>query len=73
MKGLMKGYIKIDRVLCKGCAICIEFCSKDAIVLDTKVNAAGYTPAKPTNNSECNGCGVCAIVCPDVVIEVFRE
>jgi 2-oxoglutarate ferredoxin oxidoreductase subunit delta len=69
----MKGSIQIDRELCKGCQICIEFCKRKVITLYTKVNAAGYIPAMPGNMEECNGCGVCAIVCPEVAIEVYRE
>jgi 2-oxoglutarate ferredoxin oxidoreductase subunit delta len=70
---MVKGYIKTDRELCKGCGICIEFCPKAAITLDTKVNVAGYIPAKFIDNGKCNGCGICAIVCPDVAVEVYRE
>ncbi len=69
----MKGSVKIDRELCKGCQLCIEFCTRKVITLQDKVNAAGYIPAQPGNPQECNGCGVCAIVCPDVAIEVYRE
>jgi 2-oxoglutarate ferredoxin oxidoreductase subunit delta len=69
----MKGSIQIDRELCKGCLVCIEFCPKKVITLYSRVNAAGYIPVMPTNNSECTGCAICAIVCPEVAIEVYRE
>ena len=69
----MKGSIQIDRELCKGCQLCMEFCPKAVISLHTRVNAAGYIPAMPSNMAECTGCGVCAIVCPEVAIEVYRE
>jgi 2-oxoglutarate ferredoxin oxidoreductase subunit delta len=69
----MKGNIQIDRELCKGCQLCIEFCPKTVIGLHVKVNAAGYIPAMPSNQAECTGCGICAIVCPEVAIEVYRE
>lgn len=69
----MKGSIKIDQELCKGCLVCIEFCTKAGMALNQKVNAAGYIPVSPVNNSECNGCGICALVCAEVAIEVYRE
>ena len=69
----MKGYIEINRELCKGCQICMAFCSKAVIAPYSKVNVAGYLPVSPTNNEECTGCGVCAIVCPEVAIEVYRD
>jgi 2-oxoglutarate ferredoxin oxidoreductase subunit delta len=69
----MKGSITIDRELCKGCQVCIEFCPRKVISIDTRVNAAGYLPATPSHNEECTGCSACAVVCPDVAIEVYRE
>ena len=69
----MKGYIEVDRELCKGCQICVAFCPKAVIAPYVKVNAAGYLPVTPSNNGECTGCGVCATVCPEVAIEVYRD
>ncbi len=69
----MKGYIKIDQGLCKGCQICIAFCPKTIITQSDKVNASGYLPAVFNKDSECTGCAVCAVVCPEVAIEVYRD
>lgn len=49
---------------CKGCGICVEFCPKDALVLDEKEKAH---LAHPDN---CNGCGMCELRCPDLAIEL---
>jgi 2-oxoglutarate ferredoxin oxidoreductase subunit delta len=68
----VKGYIEIDRELCKGCEICISFCPKDVISLADKLNASGYLPAFFNDDGECTGCAVCALVCPEVAIEVYR-
>ena len=68
----MKGYIEIDRELCKGCEICIFFCPKDAISLSDKLNASGYLPVIFNGSKECTGCAICAVVCPEVAIEVYR-
>ena len=68
----MKGYIEVDRELCKGCHICMAFCPRDVILVSDKLNANGYLPIQFTNTGECTGCAICAIVCPDVAIEVYR-
>jgi 2-oxoglutarate ferredoxin oxidoreductase subunit delta len=68
----MKGKIVIDQELCKGCALCIEFCPKQLIKLSDKLNAAGYQPAGSQINEDCSGCASCATVCPEVAIEVYR-
>ena len=68
-----KGSIKIDQELCKGCQACIEFCPKKLIVLSDRLTAAGYTPVVfEDRDGACTGCAICAIVCPEVAIEVYR-
>ena len=68
----MKGYIEIDRELCKGCQICMAFCPKNVISLSDKLNIAGYLPVLLNDSNNCTGCTICAIVCPEVAIEVYR-
>ena len=70
---MVKGYIEIDRELCKGCEICISFCPKGVIFASDKLNAAGYLPAAFKDNDGCTGCTICALVCPEVAIEVYRD
>lgn len=69
----MKGCVKIDQLLCKGCQICIEYCPKKSLSTSDKVNPGGYLPAQFDESGECTGCAICAIVCPEVAIEVYRE
>jgi len=68
-----KGHITIDQERCKGCQICIAFCPKRSISPAEKLNAAGYQPVQFNDGGECTGCATCALVCADVVIEVYRD
>ena len=69
----VKGYIEIDRELCKGCQICISFCPKDVISPSDRLNASGYLPVSLDDSGVCTGCAICAVVCPEVAIEVYRD
>ena len=70
----MKAKIVIDSEVCKGCLYCVETCPKKMIVVDKKLNAKGYYPARfDEDRNECTGCIMCAIVCPEAAIEVYRE
>ena len=72
------GKIKINKELCKACYLCISVCPKQLIVASDKLNQKGYYPARftdsgnNTNDHKCIGCSTCAIICPDVAIEVYR-
>ena len=76
----MKGSIKIDSNLCKGCGLCVETCPNGVIEIGTQRNGMGYfyavakkTSKKTQNGRGCTGCTLCAIMCPEVAIEVYRE
>ena len=72
IRASMKAYIVIDQELCKGCEVCIFFCPKGVICISDKLNSNGYSPASYNDNGECTGCANCAVVCPEVAIEVYR-
>jgi 2-oxoglutarate ferredoxin oxidoreductase subunit delta len=69
----MKGMIIIDRELCKGCAYCVDACLLGVIIIDNAFNEKGFFPACPKNLEKCTGCAMCAQMCPEVAIEVYRE
>jgi len=69
----VKARIVIDRELCKECHLCIHACKKSLIVSTAELNSRGYHPVSCAENEECTGCTLCAISCPEVAIEVYRE
>ncbi len=52
--------------------MCVKVCVTNGIRISKQSNKKGYFPAEPSDG-ECTGCGMCAIVCPDAVIEVERD
>ena len=70
---MTKGHIEIDQELCKGCQLCIAFCNKGSIWPAETLNAAGYQPCAFDGGGDCTGCAICALVCPEVAIEVYRD
>ncbi|HNR30517.1 MAG TPA: ferredoxin family protein [Candidatus Hydrogenedentes bacterium] len=65
--------IIIDTERCKGCYLCIEACPKNCIEQNGRPNASGNYPVQFVLASECIACALCALVCPDVAITVFRH
>jgi 2-oxoglutarate ferredoxin oxidoreductase subunit delta len=52
----------------------VKFCPKGILGLDEEIiNILGYHPVNILRPEECNGCGTCALMCPDLIIEVERE
>ena len=66
------GRITIDKELCKGCELCVEFCPKKLIDMADGFNSRGHRFSVFKEDEECTGCAVCAKMCPDVAIEVWR-
>ena len=58
--------ITVDDGFCKGCGLCVDACPAHIIT------AKGYHPARLIDASKCTGCCSCALMCPDVAIEVMR-
>lgn len=69
----MKGKIKIDESLCKGCTYCIPTCPSGVLGLNEAFNKSGCYTAAAIAPEKCTGCALCAEVCPEIAIEVWRE
>jgi 2-oxoglutarate ferredoxin oxidoreductase subunit delta len=58
---------------CKGCSFCIEFCPRDVLEQDTKLNTRGVHVPRVKDAALCVGCGVCEEVCPDFAIFLVEK
>ncbi|OPL11489.1 MAG: hypothetical protein AVO39_05265 [delta proteobacterium MLS_D] len=74
-----RGHILIERDTCKACGLCISVCPQQVIGFSDTLNEKGYYPAEFLDQvdadtlNHCTGCAFCAIICPDVAIEVYRD
>jgi 2-oxoglutarate ferredoxin oxidoreductase subunit delta len=66
-----KFVVKIDRRLCKGCNLCIEFCPKNVLGLSSDLSERGVAVAEVRDADACIGCRNCTIVCPDAAVELY--
>lgn len=64
--------IKIDKMMCKGCELCVSVCPRKILSLDTETNRAGYYPAKVNDIGSCIGCASCAKMCPEIAIYIEK-
>ncbi len=70
----MTNGVTIDRDACKGCGLCVATCPKQVLRLDPDaLNAKGYHPSEPAAPERCIACAMCAIICPDSAITVWKE
>jgi len=58
---------------CKGCSFCIEFCPKDVLEQNTKLNIRGVHAPRVKDSALCVGCGVCEEICPDFAIFLVEK
>ena len=59
--------LEINREWCKGCGICVAFCPKNVLELDSKDCVVAVRP------EDCICCRLCELRCQDLAIEVVTE
>jgi len=50
----------------------MQVCPKKVLGLGKEVNTKGYQYMVPVKPDECTGCTLCATMCPDAAIEVYK-
>lgn len=65
--------VRINRQKCKGCLLCVSFCSRGLLAVEEKFNLKGVKPVFFTRKQDCIGCLQCAIICPEACITIYQE
>ena len=69
---MAKGIIEINSEACKSCQYCVISCPKKILVVGEEVNSFGYPYVISAEPEKCIGCAMCAQICPEAAIEVWR-
>lgn len=64
--------VRINTERCKECGYCIRYCPKGCLKKGDAINKRGYY-APVYEAANCIGCGICAQVCPDTVLTVYKD
>ena len=67
--------VDINKEVCKGCKLCVSACPKGLIEMvgNGKTNKKGFPYAEVKETYGCTLCTECALMCPDVAIEISYD
>ncbi len=58
---------------CKGCYLCVNACPKKCLEIGTHFNVKGINPVVFAHPENCILCEDCAVICPDIAIEIHQR
>lgn len=70
---MVKGIVEIMKEACKSCLYCAAACRQGVLGAGGEINSKGYQVAAVLAPDRCTGCGLCARMCPDAALSVYRE
>ncbi|NLY50772.1 MAG: 4Fe-4S dicluster domain-containing protein [Firmicutes bacterium] len=62
--------VHIDGNICKGCGLCLHFCSQGVFVMSEEINKKGFAIAAAVKQENCTKCKLCELNCPDLAVWV---
>ena len=69
---MARGKPEFDIQRCKGCGLCITACPEHILEMSSNYNSSGHRYPECVEPGKCTACTFCAIMCPDMVINVWR-
>ena len=64
--------VEILKDYCKSCKLCMQVCPKQVLRVGTYTNKMGYDAVEMDETKGRIGCKMCATMCPEGAIEVYR-
>lgn len=72
-RGRTPGKIVVNVEYCKGCELCTTACTQELMKLSKTFNKSGYYVVEFVDPAgRCTACALCAVMCPDAAIEVWK-